>query len=140
MKRKELTLNANVREIEKLPLLIDEICNDLNLPAALSFNLNLVLEEAVTNIIQYAYPDNTGKTISIAAEYCPESIAFTLTDSGIAFNPTTLPDADTSLSVQERPIGGLGFFLIRQIMDKVEYQRKGDYNILTLQKQMTKSQ
>lgn len=139
MKTKEIILNADLQEISRLPQFVEEICNELQLPAAVSFNLNLVLEEAVTNIIQYAYQDKDGKTITVSAEYDPSGITLKLTDSGVAFDPTAVPDADTSLSLNERPVGGLGIFLIRQIMDSVLYSRESGHNILTLRKDISQS-
>ena len=62
----------------------------------------------------------------------PDALEFTLTDSGKPFDPTAAPEADTSLGVQERPIGGLGIFLVRKIMDTVAYRRTNGKNILTM--------
>ena len=59
-----------------------------------------------------------------------------LTDSGTEFDPTKVPDADITLSAEEREIGGLGIFLIRQIMNTVEYQRIDEKNVLTMRKQL----
>ena len=63
-------------------------------------------------------------------------LIFVLTDSGKEFDPTKVPDADVTLSAEEREIGGLGIFLIRQIMDIVEYQRIDGKNVLTIGKQL----
>ena len=72
--------------------------------------------------------------VVISAFFTSEYLKFVITDNGIPFDPTQKEDADTTLSAEERPIGGLGIFLVRQIMDDVIYERKGENNILTLVK------
>lgn len=134
MMREEWLLDNKIQEIEKLPSFVEKIQQKLSLSPALALNLNLALEEALTNIIQYAYPDGREEKIQVVAESDAMKLILILKDGGIAFDPTQLPDADTSLSVEDRPIGGLGFFLIRQMMDKVEYRRDGGLNVLTLTK------
>ncbi|MDY4043243.1 MAG: ATP-binding protein [Marinifilaceae bacterium] len=134
MMREEWLLDNKIQEIEKLPSFVEKIQQKLSLSPALALNLNLALEEALTNIIQYAYPDGREEKIQVVAKSDAMKLILILKDRGIAFDPTQLPDADTSLSVEDRPIGGLGFFLIRQMMDKVEYRRDGGLNVLTLTK------
>ena len=104
----------------------------------LIFNLNLVLEEAVSNVILYAYPQGEQQEIVLTAQTSDKSLIFVLTDSGKEFDPTQVPDTDVTLSAEEREIGGLGIFLIRQIMDKVDYQRREGKNVLTLCKHLDK--
>ena len=70
------------------------------------------------------------------AQSCDNNLVFVLTDSGTEFDPTKVPDADITLSAEEREIGGLGIFLIRQIMNTVEYQRIDGKNVLTMRKQL----
>ena len=92
----------------------------------------MALEEAVTNVILYAYPAGADGLVNIEAVLREHSLEFIITDSGVAFDPTVVPEADTTLSAAERAIGGLGIHLVRQIMDEVRYQRLDDKNILTL--------
>lgn len=132
---KILILNNEVSEISKLQLFIDEIGEELNLAFDVTFNLNLVLEEAISNIILYAYPKEESQTLTIVAKTQDNNLIFVITDSGKEFDPTQIPDADITLSAEERQIGGLGIFLIRQIMNNVEYQRIDNKNILTLSKE-----
>ena len=107
----------------------------LDLPMALNMSLNLALEEAVTNVMLYAYPDKSG-TVLIEAEKTDKQIQFVISDSGVAFDPTAIPPVDTTLGFEERAIGGLGIHLVRQIMDSIEYRRENDKNILTLTKKL----
>ncbi len=137
--KKTLVLNNQLEEIEKLPVLLEEVCSQWQLPVSVEASLNLVLEEAVVNVIQYAYPEGEEGTLTIEVEWKAEEniLQFTLSDGGKPFDPTAVPDADTSLSVEERPIGGLGIFLIRQMMDCVEYRYYNNRNTLVMQKRIT---
>ena len=133
---KKLVLKNEISEISKLAVFIEELGEELNLTPDLVFNLNLVLEEAVSNVILYAYPKEESQEISLLAKMSGSNLVFVLTDSGKEFDPTQAPDADITLSAEERQIGGLGIFLIRQIMNTVEYQRIDGKNVLTLGKQL----
>lgn len=132
--KKQLTLFNDINEISKLAPFVEEIGEELSLSPELVFNLNLVLEEAVSNVILYAYPKQMGKEINVQAAYSNQNLIFVLTDSGEPFDPTLVPEADISLPADERPIGGLGIFLIKQIMNEVEYQRVKGKNVFTLKK------
>jgi anti-sigma regulatory factor (Ser/Thr protein kinase) len=118
-------------DIQQIPTLAEWI-DTLPIPAELNMPINLAIEEAVTNVMLYAYPNSSGKVI---VEFHPP-MTFTITDSGIPFDPTKKPEVDISLSAEEREIGGLGIHLVRQIMDEVKYERKNNQNILTLVKQL----
>lgn len=133
---KKLVIKNDISEISKLATFIGELSEELNFTPELNFNLNLVLEEAVSNVILYAYSKEVQKEINLLANISDNNLIFVLTDSGKEFDPTKVPDADVTLSAEEREIGGLGIFLIRQIMDTVEYQRIDGKNVLTMRKQL----
>lgn len=133
---KELIIKNDISEIEKLTLFIEELGEELSLNPILVMNLNLALEEAVSNIILYAYPGQLGEEISIKASEAKESILFIISDNGIEFDPTVLPLVDITLSAEEREIGGLGIFLIHKIMDEVKYERIEGKNVLTIKKEL----
>jgi len=133
---KTLVLQNEIPEISKLALFIDELGEELGLSPELVFNLNLVLEEAVSNVILYAYPKGEHENISLTAKKTENQLLFVLTDTGKEFDPTLMPDADVNLAAEDRQIGGLGIFLIRQIMNQVEYQRIDGRNVLTLGKDL----
>ena len=99
-------------------------------------SLNLVLEEAVVNIINYAYPEGVDGTMEIDVSEKANVLTINLIDSGKAFDPTARAEVDITAGVEERPIGGLGIHLIRTIMDHVEYERKDGKNILTMNKRI----
>ena len=131
-----ITFRNDISEISRLAGFIDEVAEKFSLPMDLVFSLNLVLEEAVTNVIMYAYPKEEHEFIYLSADIKDGSLVFVLTDSGKEFDPTLIPDADISLSAEERQIGGLGIFLIRQIMNEVKYERIDNKNVLTLEKKL----
>jgi anti-sigma regulatory factor (Ser/Thr protein kinase) len=133
---KSIILANDISEITRLHEFIEEIGNDFSLSPDIVFNLNLVLEEAVVNIINYAYPKEEHQYIYLSATMKDESIVLVLTDTGKEFDPTTAPEADITLSADERQIGGLGIFLIRQIMNEVKYERIEGKNVLTLEKKL----
>ena len=133
---KKLVIKNDIAEICKLAIFIEELSEELALTPELTFNLNLVLEEAVSNVILYAYGEEKQKKITLLANMSDNNLIFVLTDSGQEFDPTKVPDADVTLSAEEREIGGLGIFLIRQIMNTIEYQRIDGKNVLIMGKQL----
>lgn len=133
---KSIILANDIAEISKLAQFIEEIGDAFSLSPDVVFNLNLVLEEAVVNVINYAYPKEEHQSIYLSAKLLEDSIVFVLTDTGLEFDPTKAPDADITLSADDRPIGGLGIFLIRQIMNQVKYERIDGKNVLTLEKRL----
>lgn len=132
---RRLTMKNEVDELTKLPEFVDTVCEEAGVDMALIASLNLALEEAATNVVLYAYEGKEG-LVDIDAIYTPDYLKFVITDSGIPFDPTQKEDADTTLSAEERPIGGLGIFLVKQIMDTVTYERQNGNNILTLVKNL----
>ena len=133
---KTLILKNDIAEISRLSEFIEKVGEEFMLTPDLVFNLNLVLEEAVSNVILYAYPKEVYENITLSLKKDDNMLIFVLTDSGKEFDPTMIPDADVTLSAEQREIGGLGIFLIRQIMNTVEYQRIEGRNVLTLRKEI----
>jgi sigma-B regulation protein RsbU (phosphoserine phosphatase) len=96
--------------------------------------MRLALEEAVVNVINYAYPVGEQGEVLINADTNGHEVRFTITDSGYPFDPTTVLEPDTTLDAQNRPIGGLGILLSRKLMDSISYNRKDGKNVLSLTK------
>ena len=133
---KSIILANDIAEISKLNMFVEELGDEFSLSPDIVFNLSLVLEEAVVNVINYAYPKEEHESIYLSARLHEGSIILMLADTGVEFDPTKAPEADITLSAEERPIGGLGIFLIRQIMNEVRYERIDGKNILTLEKKL----
>lgn len=129
-----LTLPNDVNTIPQLNEFLDTFCEEGGVDMETTMSLNLAMEEAVVNVMDYAYPKGTEGSVSIEARLDDTGITFVIIDNGIPFDPTAKEDADTTLPLDERNIGGLGIFLTRQIMDEIEYERDNDRNILTLRK------
>ena len=121
-------------DIQQIPTLVEWI-GWLGIPEELNMPVNLALEEAVTNVMLYAYPGKSGQVLVEFAQV-NNNLIFTISDSGIPFDPTQQAEADITLSAEERSIGGLGIHLVRQLMDEVNYTREDNKNILTLIKQI----
>ena len=130
--KRHLTLENNIEQIPRLSKFINGIAESKKLDEDLAMNIHLAMEEAVTNSIMYAYPEGVIGEIEIGAIVDDNTIEFTISDNGMEFDPTARPEPDITTGVEERPIGGLGIFLIKKIMDSVTYRREKGVNILKL--------
>ncbi len=93
--------------------------------------IELAAEEALVNIFRYAYPERTGE-VEMTCKVEEGRFILEITDSGIPFDLTTMPEPNVTASIQERETGGLGIFFIKKMIDEVRYRRENDQNILTL--------
>ena len=131
---RKLVLPNDIVTIPQLNEFIDTVAEEVGLDMSLTMSLNLALEEAVVNVMDYAYPEGQRGDVDIEVTADQQWLTFVISDTGIAFDPTAKEDVDTTLSAEERPIGGLGIFLVRQLMDVIDYKREGNKNVLTLRK------
>ena len=132
--KRQLELHNDIQQIDKLTEFIDAIATDKGLDPSLTMSLNLAMEEAVSNVILYAYPEGTDGIVDVDAILHDDRLVFIISDSGKAFDPTQKEAADITLGVEERRIGGLGILMVKNIMDKVAYRRDKNKNILLLTK------
>ena len=130
----ELTLPNDVKEVATLGSFMKQVTERLNIGKQLAFKLRLALEEAVVNVMEYAYPKGTAGEVNIRVTSNGHRLKFVITDAGISFNPTEVSTADTTLTAEERPVGGLGIFLVRELMDSINYERIDGKNVLTMVK------
>jgi sigma-B regulation protein RsbU (phosphoserine phosphatase) len=131
-----LTLQNDVREVAQLNSFVKGAMEQLGIEKPFARKLQLAVEEAVVNVIDYAYPAGKVGNIDVKVTSNGHQLRFIITDEGIAFNPTEASQVDTTLSAEERPVGGLGILLVRELMDSVNYERVNGKNILTLCKEM----
>ena len=129
-----LTITNQLSEITKLNAFVISSADALHIETGLANKLKLAVEEAVVNIMDYAYPSGTEGNIEIRMEADSDRLRIIITDTGSEFDPTSVSKVDTTLSVEERPIGGLGIFLVRNLMDSINYERFEGRNILRLEK------
>ena len=132
--RKEMSIKNRVEELERVARFIDEIGEELSLDMELQMNLNLVMEEMVSNIIFYAYPEGVEATIELLAECDGKELTLILSDQGRAFDPTLKENFDMDVNPAERELGGMGIFIVKNIMNQVTYQRLEGRNLLTMKK------
>jgi serine/threonine-protein kinase RsbW len=102
----------------------------------LQMNLNLVMEEMVSNVIFYAYPEGKKEEIELVAESDGKELTFVLSDKGKEFDPTMKEDANPDINPMERDIGGMGIYIVKNIMNQVTYQRLEGKNLLTMKKEI----
>ena len=124
-------------QIESLGKVDDFLVRGLDrdsLGQAVLFDLKLAIEETFTNIVQHALERPQVDKITIQLRVTEESVHVEIFDTGKAFNPLTAVDPDLDVPPDERPLGGMGIFLVKQLMDNVTYRRDENRNILTLRK------
>ena len=136
MVRHKLILPNDIATIPQLKDFVDTVTKEAGMEEMETMTLNLAIEEAVVNVMNYAYPKDTKGTVDIETTLDDGCITFVISDSGMAFDPTAKEDPDTTLKAEERPIGGLGIFLVKQLTDAVSYERRNDKNILTVKKKI----
>ncbi len=132
-----ITLKNDLGEIAHLADALEKYADKNQLDARLVFHLNLALEEIVTNIISYGYRDYPKDTpIHLTFSLESEYVEIQIEDYGPAFNPLQAPEPDTSKSVEEREIGGLGIHLVKRMVENLSYRREENRNILLLRKSL----
>ena len=134
-----LNLKNDVRQVKQLNEFIKSVTERLCMDASLAKKLRLAVEEAVVNVIDYAYPSGTEGDISVRAMANDQRLKLIISDEGTPFDPTEKALADTTLSAEERPVGGLGILLVRKLMDSINYERIDGKNVLTLRKYLTQN-
>ena len=129
-------LANRLEEIGRLAEAVEAFGAARQLPDAVIFAFNLALDEVVTNIISYAFPDVQEHPIDVRLSLAGDVMQAEIIDAGRPFNPIDVPAPDLDAPVEERRIGGLGIHLVREMMDTLEYAREGDRNILRLSKRV----
>ena len=131
-----IVFKNQMSEVSRIAEFIEGIGEELSIDFSVMNGIQLAIEEAVVNIINYAYPDKTDCDSSLRVNFKDNVLTFILTDSGIPFDPTGKQDPDVSLDISDRPIGGLGIFLVKKIMNEVSYEYISDQNVLTMKKEL----
>ncbi len=134
---KELTIKAAIENLPAVTAFLDEILEAADCSMKAQMQLDVAMDELFGNIARYAYAPGEGDaTVRVSVDADARVAEVTLIDSGIPFNPLEASQPDTAASAEDRPIGGLGIFLVRKTMDDVSYVRDGDRNVLTLRKKI----
>ena len=131
---KSILLSNDVQEVPVLAIFIGGICEDMEFDELTTAGVNLAIEEAVVNVMNYAYPQGSKGDIHLDAIAEDNEIKFILKDNGTEFDPTANGEVDIKDLVERHCIGGLGIHLIRHYMDSVTYERIDNQNVLTMTK------
>ena len=130
---KTLTVDAKIENLDQVTAFVDEILESADCPMKTQMQIDLSVEEMFVNIAHYAYKDKVGDA-QIHVNLTEDGVTITMTDAGIPYDPLARADPDTTLSAQDRQIGGLGVFLVKKNMDEVAYRRENGRNVLTMRK------
>ena len=130
----QFSVANDLREIAVAADKIDEFCSVHGIPPATAYAVNLSVDELLTNTISYGYEDSEEHRIDLVIRLDGDVLAVEIFDDGIEFAPDSADDPDTNASIEDRPVGGLGIFLTRQMMDSFDYRRDEGRNVVTLTK------
>jgi anti-sigma regulatory factor (Ser/Thr protein kinase) len=127
-----IRLPARIENFDRLMGWILGLLREKGFPEERIQEVELASEEALVNIIRHGFPGREPGDVAIRCTGEPDdSVEIEFSDDGVPFDPTSLAQPDLILPVEERPVGGLGVFLIRRLIDEVRYRREGGRNILT---------
>jgi serine/threonine-protein kinase RsbW len=136
---KRLRLPATLENLDRARKFVLDEAGALGFPREMLFRIDLVVEELATNVILYAYPDKPGD-MEIGCDFVDGStLCVELKDNGIAFDPLTRQEPDIEQGCNGRGIGGLGIYLVRRMVDGINYRRETHTNILTFRFNLCRS-
>ena len=132
----EITIGSDIAEIPAVLALLEAAMHAHGFKIDDILDTQLAVEEVITNTIVHGYKKAGGK-ITISCQINPSNLEVRITDSAPRFDPLSIQNPKLDGAIEERKIGGLGVYLVRQVMDKVDYQYENGKNILVLIKQRT---
>jgi len=132
----EVSLHNHASEIPNAHAALDRFAARHGLSAPVVRAFHLALEEHLTNSISYGFTQGRAGTIQVRFTVEHPSVCVEVEDDADLFNPLTAPEADTSLPLEAKPLGGLGVLLIRKNMDQVEYRQANGHNLLVMRKRI----
>ena len=132
---KKMTIDAKIENLNDVLAFVDAELEAKDCSPKAQMQLDIAVEEIFVNIAHYAYAPETGTAdITVDTEKEPGNVIITFVDSGIPYDPLAKPDPDVTLSAEERQIGGLGIFMVKNTMDDMQYEYKDGHNVLTIKK------
>jgi anti-sigma regulatory factor (Ser/Thr protein kinase) len=132
----EIVLTNRPDQQKRLLQALKGFAAEHRLPVKVLQAADLALEEHLTNVLKYAYSDDALHEIRVRLSCDEQALHVEVEDDGRAFNPLEVPPAETSVPLEQRPVGGLGIHLMRKLMDALDYSREGDRNILRMAKRL----
>ncbi len=137
----EVPLAADLGELSRLAEAVEDFGGANDLPPGAVFKLNLCFDELITNAISYGFDTLDQAALSVELAVRDGEVLAVIRDNGRPFDPfTEAPDADTTLRVEDRPVGGLGVLLVRESMDDFSYERLDDFNVVTLRLKLDRAE
>ena len=134
----ELSLEAADENLDRVIAFVDERLEALDCLPHEQMQIDVAVEELFINIAHYAYAPQTGPvTVRVETEKDPKAVSITFIDGGTPYDPLAKADPDITASVEERPIGGLGIYMVKQSMDSVDYRCQNGRNMLTIRKKLS---
>lgn len=134
---KELTIAATVENIDAVTDFVGEQLEALDCPMKARMQISIAIDELFGNIAQYAYNPDVGEaTVRVEVAEEPLSVIITFIDGGVPYDPLSAEDPDTSLSAEDRALGGLGIFMVKKSMDEITYRYENGRNILSIRKNL----
>ena len=132
---KEMTIEAKTENLPVVTAWIEKALEEIDCPMKDQAQIDMAIDELLSNIAHYAYAPGTGEaTVRFAFDADTRTVSITFLDSGIPFDPLSQAAPDINAPAQERAVGGLGIYLVKKTMDRVEYRYADGNNILTIQK------
>jgi len=127
-----LKIKTDISEIDAICTKLEKFCKDNNISDDKSYDIVIITDEMATNVINYAYPDGKEHWFVIEITKDNNIVHICLEDDGIPFDPLQKVDPNLNESLEERPIGGLGIYLVRQLSNTVTYRRENGKNRLDI--------
>ena len=131
----ELNIAATIENLDDVMTFVTSFLGELSCPAKEQMTIEIAVEEMFVNVAHYAYTPNTGMVrIECRSLDDNRAVEISLEDEGVPFNPLAKEDPDTTLSAEDRPIGGLGIYMVKKSMDDVHYEHKDGKNVFRMRK------
>ncbi|TDJ13924.1 MAG: ATP-binding protein [Gammaproteobacteria bacterium] len=127
-------IENDLSEIAKVDEKLDDFAEQFGVPPAIAATFHIIFDDLLNNVISYGFNDEQRHFIDISLELTADSLTVSIADDGVPFNPLAQTALDTTLSIEDRPIGGLGIHIVVNMVDDISYQRTADKNVLTLTK------
>lgn len=132
---KKIVIKNTLAEVQRAIVAFETFAVEYQITDAIMYKVNIVLDELLSNIVKYSFPDDSEYEIDITLElFTTGKLTVCLTDAGVPFNPFEAPEPDLSIPLEEREIGGLGILLVKKLMDEYHYKRQANLNVTSMMK------
>ncbi|MGH1335940.1 MAG: ATP-binding protein [Aureispira sp.] len=132
---RKIIIKNTIEEVQRAITDFEAFAATHSIPTNVMLKINIVLDELLSNIVKYSFPDGKEHVIDITLElFTTGKLTLCLTDEGVPFNPFSAPDPDLSMPLEQREIGGLGILIVKRLMDEYNYKRQANLNITSMKK------